>query len=49
MGDVYSSEDAQLKRKDALKLLTEKITKDKDRLRRFEHEARVRRNRKRRA
>jgi len=36
MGEVYPAQDAQLKRKVALKRLTEKIAKDKNRMRRFE-------------
>jgi|GEM_PF-4573511 len=36
MGEVYPAQDAQLKRKAALKRLTEKIAKDKNHLRRFE-------------
>jgi eukaryotic-like serine/threonine-protein kinase len=39
MGEVYLAEDTKLRRKVALKLLSEDVTKDADRLRRFEQEA----------
>jgi len=39
MGVVYLAEDARLRRKVALKLLTDNIAQDKGRLRRFEQEA----------
>jgi len=41
MGDVYLAEDTRLGRKVALKLLPEQFTKDEDRVRRFEQEARA--------
>ncbi|OLE54805.1 MAG: hypothetical protein AUG51_06800 [Acidobacteria bacterium 13_1_20CM_3_53_8] len=41
MGEVYLAEDRRLGRKVALKLLPKSFTKDKDRLRRFEQEARA--------
>jgi serine/threonine protein kinase/Tfp pilus assembly protein PilF len=41
MGEVYLAEDARLNRKVALKVLPETIAKDKERLRRFEQEARA--------
>jgi eukaryotic-like serine/threonine-protein kinase len=41
MGEVYLSEDKRLGRKVALKLLPASFTKDDDRLRRFEQEARA--------
>jgi serine/threonine protein kinase/Tol biopolymer transport system component len=41
MGDVYLAHDKRLSRKVALKLLPEAYTKDNDRLRRFEQEARA--------
>ncbi|MCA1628085.1 MAG: serine/threonine protein kinase [Acidobacteria bacterium] len=41
MGEVFLAEDARLKRRVALKVLPETIAKDKDRLRRFEQEARA--------
>ena len=41
MGEVYLAEDARLSRKVALKLLPGYFTKDSDRLRRFEQEARA--------
>jgi len=39
MGEVYLAEDSKLRRKIALKLLSTELTKDQDRLRRFEQEA----------
>lgn len=39
MGEVYLAEDTQLRRKVALKLLSRDLTKNADRLRRFEQEA----------
>lgn len=39
MGDVYLGEDTKLRRKVALKLLAGGLTKNEDRLRRFEQEA----------
>src|SRR5262245_6162052 len=39
MGEVYLAEDVKLRRKVALKLLSADLTKDSDRLRRFEQEA----------
>ncbi len=41
MGEVYLAEDTRLNRKIAVKVLTEDIASDKDRLRRFEQEARA--------
>jgi serine/threonine protein kinase len=41
MGEVYLAEDAKLGRKTALKVLPENIASDKERLRRFEQEARA--------
>nr|MDQ3746316.1 protein kinase [Acidobacteriota bacterium] len=41
MGEVYLAEDARLGRKVALKLLPADYTKDEERLRRFEQEARA--------
>ncbi len=41
MGEVYLSEDTRLGRKVALKLLRADLTKDEDRVRRFEQEARA--------
>lgn len=41
MGEVYLAEDARLGRRVALKLLPAQFTEDKDRLRRFEREARA--------
>ncbi len=41
MGEVYLAEDARLGRKVALKLLPAKFTQDRERLRRFEQEARA--------
>jgi serine/threonine protein kinase/Tfp pilus assembly protein PilF len=41
MGEVYLAHDTRLGRKIALKLLPEQFTTDKDRLRRFEQEARA--------
>src|SRR2546423_10709982 len=41
MGEVYLAEDARLNRKVALKLLPEQFTRDQDRVRRFEQEARA--------
>ena len=41
MGEVYLAEDERLNRKVALKVLPETIAKDKERLRRFEQEARA--------
>ncbi len=41
MGEVYLAQDKRLSRKVALKLLPEVYTKDNDRLRRFEQEARA--------
>lgn len=39
MGEVYLAEDTKLRRKVALKLLSAELTKNEDRLRRFEQEA----------
>src|SRR5215510_6003979 len=39
MGEVYLAEDRKLRRKVALKLLSADLTRDADRLRRFEQEA----------
>src|SRR5207253_6931217 len=41
MGEVYLAQDRKLRRKVALKLLPASFTKDVDRLRRFEQEARA--------
>ena len=41
MGEVYLAEDIRLNRKVALKLLPSKFTNDKDRIRRFEREAKA--------
>jgi serine/threonine protein kinase len=41
MGELYLAEDARLRRKVALKVLLSSIAQDKDRLRRFEREARA--------
>ncbi|MCA1624635.1 MAG: protein kinase [Acidobacteria bacterium] len=41
MGEVYLAEDVRLNRKVALKVLPENIAEDKERLRRFEQEARA--------
>src|SRR5438874_854588 len=41
MGEIYLAEDMRLGRKVALKLLPEQFTKDADRVRRFEQEARA--------
>ena len=41
MGVVYLAQDARLGRKIALKLLPSQFTNDKDRLRRFQQEARA--------
>lgn len=41
MGEVYLAEDTRLNRKVALKILPSKFTQDKDRIRRFEKEART--------
>ena len=41
MGQVYLATDTRLNRKVALKLLPSAVTKDADRMRRFEHEARA--------
>src|SRR4029077_3735044 len=41
MGEVYLAQDRRLSRKVALKLLPAALTKDDDRLRRFEQEARA--------
>ena len=41
MGEVYLAEDTRLNRKVALKLLPREFTKDKERIRRFEREART--------
>ena len=41
MGEVFLAEDARLNRKVALKVLPETVAEDKDRLRRFEQEARA--------
>jgi serine/threonine protein kinase/Tol biopolymer transport system component len=41
MGEVYLAEDERLKRRVALKLLPAGFTKDPERVRRFEHEARA--------
>src|SRR5205814_1827092 len=39
MGEVYLADDLRLGRKVALKLLSEELTRDRDRLRRFDQEA----------
>src|SRR6266851_2679675 len=39
MGEVYLAEDTRLGRKVAIKLLTEELTQDRDRLSRFDQEA----------
>ena len=41
MGEVYRAEDTRLKRKIAIKLLPLQLTRDADRVRRFEQEARA--------
>src|SRR5205814_2410418 len=41
MGEVYLAEDTKLGRKVALKTLPAEFTNDKERLRRFQHEARA--------
>ena len=41
MGDIYLAEDTRLRRKVALKVLPDSIAQDKERLRRFEREARA--------
>src|SRR5262245_4531120 len=41
MGEVYLAEDTRLGRKVALKLLSDELTKNEDRLHRFEQEARA--------
>jgi serine/threonine protein kinase len=41
MGDVYRARDPRLARDVALKLLPSDVTRDPDRLRRFEQEARA--------
>lgn len=41
MGEVYLAEDTQLSRRVAVKLLPSRLSENHDRLRRFEHEARV--------
>jgi eukaryotic-like serine/threonine-protein kinase len=41
MGDVYRARDTRLGRDVAIKVLPETLTKDADRLRRFEQEART--------
>ncbi len=41
MGQVYLAEDTKLHRKVSLKFLTSSLTEDRERLRRFEHEARA--------
>ena len=41
MGDVYLAEDTRLGRKVALKVLSAELTKDQDRVRRFQREARA--------
>ena len=41
MGEVYRAHDARLGRDVAIKVLPEKFSKDADRLRRFEQEARA--------
>src|SRR5438552_1154288 len=41
MGEVYLAEDTQLGRKVALKVLSQTLTKDRDRLGRFDQEARA--------
>jgi len=43
MGDVYLAQDTVLSRQVALKLLPEYFTRDRNRLRRFEQEARAHR------
>src|SRR5262249_58284918 len=40
MGEVYRARDPRLGREVAIKILPESVTKDPDRLKRFEHEAR---------
>src|SRR5215468_6738095 len=40
MGEVYRARDPRLSREVAIKLLPDSLTKDQDRLKRFEHEAR---------
>jgi serine/threonine protein kinase len=41
MGEVYLAEDIRLRRKVAMKILSEKIAQDKEHLRRFEQEAKA--------
>src|SRR5215510_15338093 len=40
MGEVYRARDPRLEREVAIKVLPDSVTKDPDRLKRFEHEAR---------
>ncbi|HVQ26131.1 MAG TPA: protein kinase, partial [Planctomycetota bacterium] len=39
MGEVYRARDTRLRREVAVKVLSESVTQDKERLRRFEQEA----------
>src|SRR5262245_36806032 len=41
MGEVYLAEDERLRRKLALKILPSRFTQDRERVQRFEHEARA--------